>query len=87
MLLPGRFQWDPDRDTYLNKLDHRALQIGLQGELVHKYAREWILKIEVVTALAHQIDSSIQTKTALPALPHEREYVLPKEVMSTLGMS
>lgn len=40
-----RLQWDPDHDPYGQKLDRRAIQIGLKGEWVKRYNEEWILEI------------------------------------------
>lgn len=47
-----RLQWDPDHDPYGNKLQRRAIQLGLSGEVLLAYAREWILNIEDVSSLA-----------------------------------
>src|SRR4051812_6941535 len=41
----ARYQWDPDRDLSLRPLEHRALQLGIQGDLIRRYAREWIVRI------------------------------------------
>jgi hypothetical protein len=46
-----RLQWDPDHDPAGRPLDRRALQLGLRGETLRRYAREWILAIDDVTAL------------------------------------
>ncbi len=44
-----RLQWDPDHDPGGGKLERRALQLGLRGETLARYAREWIVGIEDVT--------------------------------------
>jgi len=48
----ARLQWDPDHDPYGNKLPRRAIQLGLSGEVLRAYAREWILNVEDVSFLA-----------------------------------
>jgi hypothetical protein len=81
-----RYQWDPDRDLFDRKLEHRAIQMGIQGATVHRYVDEWILGIEDVTDLAHQIrDAALDTQLTFPQVPREREYIIPAEITSSLG--
>lgn len=49
-----RLQWDPDHDPGGGKVERRALQLGLRGETLARYAHEWIVDIEDVTALAQE---------------------------------
>ncbi|MDC0936911.1 DUF4291 domain-containing protein [Pirellulales bacterium] len=44
-----RLQWDPDHDPSGAALDRRAIQLGLRGPVVEKYAGEWILGIEDIS--------------------------------------
>jgi hypothetical protein len=44
-----RLQWDPDHDPYGNKLERRAVQLGLRGETLRNFASEWITEIEDIT--------------------------------------
>ncbi|TYQ29995.1 DUF4291 domain-containing protein [Pseudanabaena sp. UWO310] len=44
-----RLQWDPDHSPTGEKLQRRAIQLGLQGEVVIKYSREWIVNIEDIS--------------------------------------
>jgi len=73
---PVRIQWDPERDVFLNPLPHRAIQIGLSGEAVERYASEWIQQITDVTELAHDIHSSLANHLdkATKLLPVETPY-------------
>ncbi|MBX2863205.1 MAG: DUF4291 domain-containing protein [Leptolyngbyaceae cyanobacterium MAG.088] len=41
-----RLQWDPDHDPKGNKVERRAIQLGLRGDAIANYAREWILDIQ-----------------------------------------
>lgn len=51
-----RVQWDPERDWQLNAIEGvRAIQIGLSGEAVERYVREWIVNIEDVTPIARKL--------------------------------
>ncbi|MEM7161800.1 MAG: DUF4291 domain-containing protein [Bacteroidota bacterium] len=44
-----RLQWDPDHDPYGEKLDRKAIQIGLRNEMIKTYSNEDIIKIEDVS--------------------------------------
>ena len=49
-----RLQWDPDRDPSGAKLDRRAIQLGLRGDVLSRYAREWIVNIEDISEFVRQ---------------------------------
>ena len=49
-----RLQWDPDHSPSGEPLDRRAIQLGLRGEALARYAREWVIAIEDVTPLARE---------------------------------
>jgi Domain of unknown function (DUF4291) len=83
----GRYQWDPDRDLTLRPLERRALQLGIQGELIRRYAKEWIVRIEDVTELAHEIRDAVSAGRPLPDVPVERVYSLPDELARRLLVS
>ncbi|WP_414621666.1 DUF4291 domain-containing protein [Calothrix sp. CCY 0018] len=70
-----RYQWDPDRDLSLRRLEHRALQLGIRGSVVHNYVNTWILDIEEVTELACDIKNAVKNQMIkLPKVPEERVY-------------
>ena len=87
---PVRVQWDPDRSTDLRPLTCRAIQIGLSGEAVDRYADEWITEIQDVTALAHQVHHDV--RAGLPdqadaAIPRCAAYPLPDAIRARVGAS
>lgn len=75
---PVRIQWDPERDIHMNKLDHRAIQIGLSGEAVHKYVNEWVVSITDITPLCREICALVSedVEAAIGRLPEEKEFPL-----------
>ena len=81
-----RAQWDPDRTLALDRMERRAIQVGLRGSLVERYAREWIIGIEDVTALAQAVKDAIDGQSVLPPVPEERTYDVPSNVARRLGM-
>jgi hypothetical protein len=42
-------QWDPDHGPSGARLERRAVQLGLRGPVIKKYARDWILGIEDIS--------------------------------------
>ena len=84
---PARVQWDPERDLRLRPLPHRALQLGLSGEAVRRYADEWTVAIRDVTPLAHEIRALVSggdPESAARLLPRERPYPLGDELLAHL---
>jgi hypothetical protein len=81
-----RRQWDPDRDLSLRRLDRRALQLGISGQTVRSYVKEWILGLEDVTPLAHAVWNAVAKRSALPDVPHEKPYPLDEELRHRLGV-
>ncbi|WP_026150229.1 DUF4291 domain-containing protein [Streptomyces prunicolor] len=76
---PARVQWDPERDLRLQPLPYRALQLGLSGEAVRRYADEWTVTIRDVTPLADEIRALVSggdLDSAARLLPRERPYPL-----------
>jgi Domain of unknown function (DUF4291) len=74
---PVRIRWDPERDLHLQALPYRAIQIGIGGEAVPLYVRQWVRKIADVTDLAHRIHDLVaqgRLDQARAALPVERVY-------------
>lgn len=44
-----RLQWDPDHSPTGGKLARKAIQLGLRGDALAAYAREWIISIEDIS--------------------------------------
>lgn len=83
----ARYQWDPDRDLTSRPLERRALQLGLAGALLRRYAHEAIVRIADVTPLAHAIRDAVVTSATWPSVPVERTYPLPPAVARQLGVT
>ena len=75
---PVRVQWDPERSWRLGRLENaRAIQIGLSREAVERYVRQWIVRVEDVTPVAHEIAAAIKAGSRPARLPHEFEQPYP----------
>jgi hypothetical protein len=82
-----RHQWDPDRNLRLGKLSRRAIQIGIQGATVRHYVNDWIIGLEEVTELAHQIQAAAKMKQVFPPVLLERVYPIEPDLVHSLGIS
>lgn len=82
-----RYQWDPDRDLSLRRLERRALQLGIRDSVVREYVNTWILEIIDVTELAHAIKAAVDKRQKeLPEVPQEYVYEVNTAIQKTLGM-
>jgi hypothetical protein len=82
-----RFQWDPDRDLKLVRLERRAVQLGIEGATVRQYVNEWIVGLEDATPLAKEVQAAVEQGRTLPAAPEERPYPLDAELARRLGVA
>ncbi|MBX2877136.1 MAG: DUF4291 domain-containing protein [Saprospiraceae bacterium] len=73
-----RLQWDPDHDPYGAKLERRAIQLGMRGEVQARFGKEWIRSIEDITAFVLEQGRLVQAK-ALDKLVVAEEQVYQPE--------
>lgn len=88
--VPVRIQWDPERNIRLGRLDHRSIQIGLQGDAVRRYIREWVVRIDDLTSFCRNVARMVQEKNidkALKTIPQEKPYPLPDALREYIGAS
>ena len=83
-----RLQWDPDHDPYGGTLERRAIQLGLRGSVLERYAKEWTISIEDISEHC-RTQAELLRAQRLDALmtPSERAYPVPSdEVRVNLGL-
>lgn len=79
-----RLQWDPDHGPSGAPLERRAIQLGLRGDVLARYARPWIRSIEDISEFVHA-----QAKlrgTADLVTPREEVYPVAPETAAILGL-
>jgi hypothetical protein len=74
----SRLQWDPDHHPSGAKLERRAIQLGLRGPALERYANEWIVDIEDVSEFVADQRQHVQ------AGRYER-LVTPREEVLAIG--
>lgn len=67
-----RLQWDPDHGPGGDKLERRAIQLGLRGQALARYAQEWIVDIADISAF-------VAEQRGVSSGPARRELVTPRE--------
>lgn len=84
-----RLQWDPDHDPSGAAVERRALQLGLRGDVLARYAREWIVHLEDISDFVAQQRAYAQPGAyAELVTPQEAVYpVEDPEVAARLGVS
>jgi hypothetical protein len=66
-----RLQWDPDHNPTGQPQERRAIQLGMRGRTLEKFATEWPMRIEDITPIVHQQHQHISTPGEL-LVPEER---------------
>ena len=84
-----RLQWDPDHDPSGAKLERRAIQLGLRGEILARFARKWIIEIEDISNFVQeQREYAVSGNYAQLVTPLESVYpVTDVEIARKLGIS
>jgi hypothetical protein len=84
-----RLQWDPDHHPSGAKLERRAVQLGLRGDVLARYAREWIVHLEDISDFVAQQRACAQPGAyACLVTPWEVVYpVSNAEVAGRLGIA
>jgi len=84
-----RLQWDPDHDPAGAPVERRALQLGLRGEALHRYARDWIVDVQDISPfVAEQRTHLNQPEWPHLVTPREQVYAVTDPVTARrLGLS
>lgn len=65
-----RLQWDPDHDPFGNKVERRAIQLGLKDNVLEKFGKYQIKQIEDITFFVKQqkqfLDNQQLDKLSVP---------------------
>jgi hypothetical protein len=57
-----RLQWDPDHHPSGAKLERRAIQLGLRGDFLKRYSREWIIEIQDISAFVEEQRANLRDR-------------------------
>jgi hypothetical protein len=83
-----RLQWDPDHGPSGNPVERRAIQLGLKGETLARYSRDWLLGIEDVSEFVRAQRAHAVAPYEGLVTPREKVYpVADPAVAARLGVS
>ena len=75
-----RLQWDPDHSPDGGKLERRAIQLGLRGQTLEQYSRDWIIDItDVSEFVREQRGNAVPRNYDKLIIPSERVYPVPNQ--------
>lgn len=70
-----RLQWDPDHDPAGRPVERRAVQLGLRRDVLARYARPWLVRIEDISpVVAEQRERLRRGGEAALLVPREEVY-------------
>ena len=72
-----RLQWDPDHDPSGAKVERRAIQLGLRGEALARYAQQWLLAIDDISEFVAEQRQYAQARSTYGLLRTPTEAVYP----------
>ncbi|RBW62410.1 DUF4291 domain-containing protein [Tenacibaculum sp. E3R01] len=71
-----RLQWDPDHNPYGDKIDRRAIQIGIRNNEIIKYATEDIIEIEDISQFVKEQHQHVLNKELDKLIvPEEKPFI------------
>lgn len=84
-----RLQWDPDHNPYGEKLERRAIQLGLKGAVLEHFGKRYVQRIEDVTAFVTQQKNNLDSGGLQQlVVPVETVYSVADDVLrKQLGLS
>jgi hypothetical protein len=83
-----RLQWDPDHEPSGTPVERRAIQLGLRGDVLARYARGWLLGVEDVSDFVAEQRANAAAPYGRLVTPREEVYpVADPEVVARLGLS
>ena len=78
-----RLQWDPDHDPFGNKMERRAIQLGLKGKILHEFGKEQINYIEDITDFVKSLKSKVDNKLINDLIvPQESVFQIEDEILN-----
>jgi Domain of unknown function (DUF4291) len=69
-----RLQWDPDHDPSGAPVERRAIQLGLRGEALKNYAKDWLLELDDISEYVREQRANAVAPYKLLVTPREDAY-------------
>lgn len=83
-----RLQWDPDHDPFGNPVNRRAIQLGIRGHAIKKYAKDWIVSIDDISDFVSEQRRIVESGNLESLeIPKENIFVVDDNVAINIGIS
>jgi hypothetical protein len=83
-----RLQFDPDHDPFGHPVERRAIQLGLRGEVLARYVKDWIVGIDDISEFVCEQHAHVCGKCESLLTPKEALYPVADEATRIwLGLS
>jgi hypothetical protein len=83
-----RLQWDPDHNPRGEKLERKAIQLGIRGEVLHQLNKEWITEISDITDFVKEQHVFAKGDFAELKVPFERvQKYKDQAIINNLGLT
>nr|WP_254053997.1 DUF4291 family protein [Singulisphaera sp. GP187] len=83
-----RLQWDPDHGPSGTPMERRAIQLGLRGKVLSKYAQDWRFDIQDITEFVAEQRAIAATPYSHLITPRELVYPVTDPIVAArLGVS
>lgn len=76
-----RLQFDPDHNPQGHPVERRAIQLGLRGEVLARYAKEWVVDIEDISEFVREQHQNVTGKCERLLMPKEQVYPIENETI------
>jgi hypothetical protein len=74
-----RLQFDPDHNPFGHPVERRAIQLGLRGEVLARYSRDWVVGIDDITEFVREQQANVHGKCESLLTPREEVYPVADE--------
>lgn len=83
-----RLQWDPDHNPIGEKLNRKAIQIGIKGETLRRFNENWIIQIDDITDFVRSQHSNAKGNFDELIVPFERVLTFNKNrnIINQIGL-
>jgi hypothetical protein len=83
-----RLQWDPDHVPSGDPVERRAIQLGLRGDVLARYSKDWLLGIEDISDFVAEQRANAAAPYDRLITPEEEVYPIANAVVATrVGIS
>ena len=83
-----RLQWDPDHNPRGDRLDRKAIQLGIRGEVLHQLNQAWITEIVDVTDFVKEQHRFAKGDFEELSVPFERVQIYKDQgIINNIGLT